>query len=149
LAGQIPTTLDTALAKPAAETLTLSGKTPTVSYNEVKRPTVATTLTFTGYAPVLGPMQGELYLTGAVPLVERGMVITVSSTSLTLSTNTLSADVNDVRVIVNGIDTLAIAGNAPSIAITSQFDSASDSRFVSLTVDYRIEHIGKTWNIVG
>ena len=140
------TSLDSSIKEPAAATPSLTGQAPALIRGEVKQPG-AETLTFTGFAPVLGPYEGELALAGATPSMDLSLGVAV--TALTLASDAVEANLNYVRAELSSAGSLALAsGGGPTLTVSSLFERASDSRFVSLTVDYRIEHIGLAYDTV-
>jgi hypothetical protein len=123
----------------------LTGKIPVVSLGEVERPGVVPSFALSGQVPIAwtGPYRVRLTLSGETPLLGKGPI--PGAATLTLASTEFPADVNDVRFVLEGPGSLALTGSAPSADVSSQLDKGSDSRFISLSVDYNIEHIGMAY----
>jgi len=123
---------------PTAYGAVLTGNIPASVYNHITLPTVET-LSYTSYIPNQNVGEGELTLTMHAPIV--AYVVEPGADALSLTGIVPLADINDVPIQTQ-LGSLSLAGSAPSLTVSSQLDKGSDSRFISLTVDYRIEHIG-------
>jgi hypothetical protein len=130
---------------PPTYPVSLAGKVPAVLRGEVKRPGVVVSFALSGQVPIAwtGPYRVRLTLSMQAPFVGEGFI--PSADTLTLASTEFPADVNDVRFILEGPGSLALTGSAPSTDVSSQLDRASDSRFISLSIDYNIEHIGMAY----
>jgi hypothetical protein len=145
IAEQTPRRLLSDRPEPLPYDISLAGKIPALIRDEIKRPGVVPSFALSGQVPIAwtGPYRVRLALSSQAPFVGEGLI--PGAYALTLASTEFEAKINDVRFILEGPGLLALSGSAPSLSVSSQLDKGSDSRFISLSVEYDIEHIGLSY----
>jgi hypothetical protein len=135
LTPQDPSIIRSQVRKPAADALSISQLQPVGSVSAVIS-TANEALGLTGHLPVLGPMEGYLNVTGYA--VTLHYTLETPAASVTLDPKQVAAEYRTKNPLAAQLS--LTGGNAPTLEY-STFLLSNNPRFISLTVNRKIEHI--------